>query len=392
MSLTIAVVSSVFFAAVIVGASLLIPIFKGFWWIPVAVAAIFTLVYGLVFHTWWFLLIAVALAALTTACFFVTGWWRVALAVVIVLVTIGAIFITLPGVSKEFDKIKFPSVSQVVPDISKAIDSAKSGIPAANTKPSVDPSCSEAQIIESQTHGDRVIDDLNDGDPFDYSLTIVNPDFPQGNKTLVVLTEPMGNFDIVHPIMYFTSYRLRGTLDQAVCSANKMAGNAQTYVFVGKASTPAGWITVNEANGWWGELVAKQDVEAAINTGGAEWPSHQIAIDTKDRLLKFDTAVHGQVWNPATKGVFHFQVAKGYQMVVPAGLQGTYWEIPDSAVNVQERIIQGSYVVIVRDSINPGNLKLISCGDTLPTTKYEKEGFAAVNWTAAGASWKCEKQ
>ncbi|HSV94985.1 MAG TPA: hypothetical protein VLH94_03380 [Spirochaetia bacterium] len=392
LTLSVSVISVVAFAVIIIGSILLIPIFKNKWWIPAVIGALATLAFGLIFHTWWFLLLAFLLAALTTTAFFVSSGWRIILAITIVLVTIGAIFVIVPRASGELNKYR-SSIDDMGEIIASKINSTNinEASPANPIIPVVATDCVEAVIVESQTHGGLVEADLNDGDPFDYGLTVVNPDVPQGNQTLVVLTEPRGVFDVIYPKMYFTSYRLRGTLDEAICSALKLAPSAKNYVFVGEAAMPKGWTSV-DITGWWTELVKKEYAdEPIINTGSDEWPAYQLAPDDPNRTIDMDSAIYGQLWNPNIGGVvYHFQIEKGYKLTVGKWIQGTYWGIPDGATNVQERIIQATNEVVLRDNLNPANVTLIYCGDSLPKTLLEKEGYVTVSWRAQYYGWKCE--
>jgi hypothetical protein len=257
--------------------------------------------------------------------------------------------------------------------------------------------CVQAAEIEAATHGGKVIADLNDGDPFAYSLTIITPDVPSGEKTVAFLTEKGYIFDITYPVMYFTSYRLVGTLDQAVCSAAKLTGgNAAGYVFIGSAPAPTGWTNPSDVTGWWGELVVKQYSEDAIDIG-VEAKTFQIATDDTSRAITAMGITHGQFWNPAVDGiVVHPQVEKGYTLTIPDREQGTGWAIiGGNAEKIQERIIQTSKEVVDRDNIlvskDKTNLTLLYCGSTPPPTALVI-GDVTVNWTTSLTGWTCTQQ
>jgi len=286
--------------------------------------------------------LVVLIAALLGFIFIQETWVRIASDIIGVLAILVFFFLVLPG----YKKVSVETESPVV----VYIDDENAG----DTE---DFACTEA-IKESQTHGDKVLVDLNDGDPFDYSLTIVNPDVPSGNKTLVVLTDPMFMFDVVYPVMYFTSYRLGGTFDQALCSAQKLAGeNALAYIYVGKEDTPEGWSTI-ATEGWWTELVAKQYSEQPITPGGT-WAAFQVEANNKSNTISAKTQlVYGQMWDPNKPGiVVHFQIEKGYEFTIPAGWQGTYWTVVDAdPVLVQDRLVQASKEVVERDELNLSNV------------------------------------
>jgi hypothetical protein len=340
--------------------------------IVAAVAALAVTVFmALFYHSWWFVLWAVLLAlAIILLNVVINVWWKILLVVVLIAIVLGGFIITLPILRGELPTN-----------------------PGTEPVPTIPPlgNCTEAIVKESQTHGGKVELDLNDGDPFDYSLTVVNPNVPSGNKTLVVLTDPMYIFDVVHPVMYFTSYRLEGTFDQALCSALKLAGdNALAYVYVGKEATPKGWSTV-ATNGWWTELVAKQYSEQPITPGG-DWAAYQVETSLKTQKIKAETQlVYGQMWNPNNSGtVVHFQIEKGYEFSIPAGWQGTYWTVVNAdTVLVQHRLVQASYEVIERDALSIKNVTLTFCGTTVPTTEL-KIGNDALKWVTVLEGWDCQ--
>lgn len=357
-------------------------------WIIVAIivgvgATIFMALY---FHSWWFVLWAALLALAIYLLSVVTKVWLIVLLVAgLAVVAVGGLYLV------------------IAPQFHSLLDGISFTNPVAENSATSNPgkNCSEAEVVESQTHGDKVLVDLNDGDPFDFSLTIVNPDFTAGNKTLVVLVEPMYIFDVVYPKMYFTSFRLRGTLDQALCSAQKLAGsNAFAYVYVGKEATPKGWSTV-AIKGWWTELVAKQYSEQPITPGGT-WAAFQVEDNNKANSINAKTQlVYGQMWDPNKPGiVVHFQIEKGYEFTIPAGWQGTYWTVVDAdPVLVQDRLIQASKEVVERDalSISGKAVTLFYCGATTPDTEL-KIGADSLKWTtnledlgkSSLATWGCE--
>lgn len=256
------------------------------------------------------------------------------------------------------------------------------------------PSCTEAKVIESQTHGGKVEVDLNDGDPWSYSLTIVTPNTPSNTKTLVVLTEPGYIFDVVHPVMYFTSYRLQGNLDQVLCSTSILVEKkALAYVFVGEAKTPEGWTTAG-IKGWWTELVQKQYSDEKTVTPGGEWNTYQIAGSDKNRDLVSKNLIYGQFWNfHYDELVVHVQVQKGYTLKVLEDWQGTYWTVTGADPKlVQARFVQASKEVLKRDKLALGNMTLLYCGDPAnkPTTRLVV-GSKSIGWTMGLKYWTCEK-
>lgn len=335
------------------------------------IGVVATIIMAIVFHSWLFALWAAALAFLVFLVTIAIIKKKAILIGIFVLATLAAIVVgvlsTRPIILDRLGMVGGPST--IIP---------------------VDGNCQEAVVIESQTHGGKVEADLNDGDPFNYALTIVSPNTPSSTETLVVLTEPGNIFDVVHPVMYFTSYRLDGTLDQALCSASKLAGNkAFAYIFVGKAATPEGWTTVS-TTGWWTELVEKQYSEEAI-TIGVDSPAFQISADDKKRDLVSADVLHGQFWNPNVGGVVvHPQVGEGYTLSVPLGWQGTYWTIADGKPElVQARIVQTSKEVIERDALSPSNVTLLYCGATVPTTEL-KIGEITLKWVTSLDGWTCQ--
>jgi len=342
--------------------------------IVAAVAAVAVTVFmALFYHSWWFVLWAVLLAlAIILLSIVLNVWWKIILVVLLIAIVVGGFIITLPILRGEL-----PTNPDGTP-------------PQPNMPPPTN--CVEAQVVESQTHGDKVLVDLNDGDPFDFSLTVVNPDFPTaGAKTLVVLTEPMYIFDVVYPKMYFTSYRLRGTQEQALCTAMKLAGNnAAAYVYVGKEATPKGWSTV-ATKGWWTELVEKQYSEKAITPGG-DWSAFQIGVSEKAQIIKSKTQLdYGQMWDPNNPGtVVHFQIEKGNELSIPAGWQGTYWTVvnADTAL-VQDRLVQASKEVVERDALSVKNVTLFFCGTTVPTTELTI-GSDTLKWVTVIEGWDCQ--
>ena len=344
-------------------------------WIAIAITIFLVIAFWIVFSNWLFALWAVLLSLLTWLFLIIHGWlWRVVVGLAILAVFIVGVIFTGPSINI------FTPVAQVGN--------------TANSDAPIDLNCTAASVITSQTHGGKVEVDLNDGDPFDYSLTVVNPDLPTPTgKTLIVLAEPGHIFNVVHPVMYFTSYRLRGTLDQALCSVSKMNIGHFTYVFVGKASTPKGW-TSTDIKGWWTELVAKQYSDEKTITPGGDWTTFQIAGDDKNRDLKSENFIYGQFWNPNYGGtVVHVQVEKGYTLKVVNDWQGTYWTVTGAdPILVQDRFIQASKEVLERDKLSLSNITLLYCGDpaNMPTTKLVVGGNS-LNWTSELKYWDCQK-
>ena len=393
----IAIAVIVIFSLTVIGLSFWALAQDSPWWLP-AVLIVGFIVAGWIVFSWLFLPLAVCL-------FLMVFWFKnsgtagmIISSVLALAIIAGAFFLIAPAIKAKTVRVTFQppitvttSGSLVTPTVTKTSSSA----------PVVAADCTEAISIESQIHGGKVELDLNDGDPFNYSLTVISPDMPTSPNTLVVLTEPGSIFDVIHPVMYFTSYRLEGTLDQALCSASKLAGDkALAYVFVGKATTPNGWTTVS-TEGWWTELVAKQYSEKAITIGVDSLP-FQIAADDKNRDLVSLDVLHGQLWDPTPAKdekltVVHPEVGKGYTLVVPVGWEGTYWTISNgNSELVQARIIQTSKEVVERDgvSINPndyGHMVLLYCGDpnTVPTTEL-KIGNDTLKWVTSLAGWTCE--
>lgn len=365
------------FALIIMGLTVWALLDQTRWWIPAIVVVVITTAMAIFFHSWWFVLWAFLLALVVVLVLMAVriGWKILWIFLAVLIMAAGLLFTN--------SAIKFAP---------KATNPSESA-PVTTT------TCTEAVSVESMIHGDKVLVDLNDGDPFDYSLTIVNPDQPSSTKTLVVLTEPGSIFDVVYPKMYFTSYRLRGTLDQALCSASKLAGDkALAYVFVGDAATPKGWTTFS-TKGWWTELVAKKYSDVPITPGG-DWTSVQIGASDKVQTLSSDDLIYGQVWNPNKPGiVVHFQIESGYEFAIPAGWQGTYWTVTGAdPVLVQDRFVQATKEVVERDglSISGHAVTLFYCGQTTPTTEL-KIGADTLNWTTSLidlgkstlAEWSC---
>ena len=350
--------SILYFVAVLFAVIVAIKTKKGWLrWLFIFLIVAATVTMALLFKSW---LIPIWTFLLSVIVFLIVKIKRAFWRFVLYLLLIVSLFLGVTSISKNtFTKSVFPS------------------------------SCNEAISVASQVHGGKVEIDLNDGDQFDYSLTIVSPDVPQSKDTLVVLTEPGYIFDVVHPVMYFTSYRLQGTLDQALCSAGKIGGNAKTFVYVGTASTPQGWKTVSE-NGWWTELVAKKYTDKALTPGG-DWTTFQIAVDDKNRTLKSENIVYGQLWNPKESGkVVHFQIENGYKLVIPDGWQGTYWTVSGAdPVIVQDRLVQASQEVIQRDNLIPGNVYLLYCGAKLPSNELTVEKDT-IKWQTSLNGWICD--
>lgn len=345
---------------------------------PIVIGTI-VLILGIWYFGWlyglWAFLAIVALGALFWA--MIRPSWRV------LHYIFGLIFVLIIAVGIALVFLSAMALTPLVTTSEPVVENTSTS--AVNTA-----TCTEAVSVASQVHGGKVEVDLNDGDPFDYSLTIVNPDVPQGDKTLVVLAEPGHIFDVVHPVMYFTSYRLQGTLDQAICSAKKLAGNASAYVFVGEAKTPEGWTTVSETQGWWTELVAKQYSEPALTPGG-DWTAVQIADDDSNRDLKSENLIYGQLWNPNVGGVVvHFQIENDYTLTIPVGWQGTYWTVTGAdPIIVQDRFVQASKEVIERDALSLKNVTLLYCGAHTPTTELVI-GSDSLKWATTLEGWTCE--
>lgn len=386
MSLTIAVLTVFVFAVIIIAVVLLTPVFGSFWWIPVCAGVAATILFAVLFHTWWFVLwgfmLAVAFYLLSLAGIVQKAWYTIVIGVLCFVIVVGGLFVIYPKVMGETNKIKVPDIAQVIPAITEKINSVK---------PSFDPNCSEAKLVSDKRAEGKVILDLSSGDPKSYSVTIINPNSAKSDETLVIMTDPGTSYDIVYDVMHFSSYRFTGTLEQVTCSAKKLSPNAKYYVYIGNSKTlPIGW-TDHGTSGWWMELTKKGFAYETVDTGEGEWPENYIAIDSKDRLIK--DAAYGQFWNPSIEGVVvHIQVAKGYSQSVSKYLQGTWWNIPDTAVNVQEHIMTDEKNVQINDKLNPANITLLYCGDSVPSTELKVEGYAPVKWITEYPGWTCTKQ
>jgi len=373
------------------------------WWIPAAIAAIVTGIVIFVPGMWWFVFFAMLLAfCLVGAAYAGKTVWIVFFYILTVAVAVVGLIVFNPAMQAQFtpESVTVTAIvtleeppAEVAPvECTEVVvsEAMETPVPVAEVTPEpteiveVTPvECTEAKVVESQTHGGKVLVDLNDGDPFDYSLTIVSPNTPSGSQTLVVLTEPGYIFDVVYEKMYFVSYRLQGTPEEVLCSVEKLAGNAKTYVYVGKSETPEGWETVS-AEGWWTELVEKQYSEAAITPGG-EWTSYQIEAESSVQVLKATELTYGQLWKSSKPGyVVHFQIEPGDKFTIPAYWQGTYWTVVGGDPEMlQDRFIQASKEVVERDDlsiISGHSVVLFFCGETAPETYLQVEN-ASIGWT-----------
>ena len=375
---------SIVFALFVVAITLAVFIYKKLWWVPLIVGVLIIIGVAWLLHSWMLIWWAVLLAGFSALSFLIKKklWQNIFCLFVVVIIALGIYFLSPLFPNFHRSPVITPPLTQPAPLVIAELPAQ----PAILNTP-----CLEAVSKPAQVHGGKVELDLNDGDPFDFGLTIISPNVPQGDQTLVVLTEPGYIFDVVHPVMYFTSFRLQGTLGQAVCSATKLASNAQTFVFVGKATTPKGWTTTDKATGWWSEMVTKQYSENALTPGG-DWTAIQIAVDDKNRDLKSDNLIYGQLWNPDTNGnVVHFQIEKGYVLSIPKGWQGTYWTVTGADPKiVQDRFVQASKEVVERDKLTLGNVTLLYCGTTIPTTKLQI-GSDSLSWTTGLDGWQCTK-
>lgn len=300
-----------------------------------------------------------------------------------------------------------PTVASTIPPTNTPIP-APTEMPAtvvpADVASSPDPSsCNSATIKSDQTHGGKVEADLNDGDPFDWSLTVINPDMPTSTDTVVVLTEKGYIFDVVYPVMYFTSFRIQGSQSQAICTALEMGGDNATYLYAGKQTRPDGFFPVSDTSGWWTSMEQKQYDGDALTPGG-EWKTFQIASDDKDRDIESGSLTYyGQLWKSSVPGVVvHFQIEPSKILSIPTGWQGTYYSVTGADPTIlQERFIEASKEVVIRDKIKSGNITLFYCGKTVtenkltiddPSTNWVTDllNGNSVSWTDSLEGWTCK--
>lgn len=249
--------------------------------------------------------------------------------------------------------------------------------------------CTEAIQVPDTESGGRVDLNLDNGDSHSWSVTIINPDLPSSDTTLVIVTEPMWSFDIEYPVMYFTSTHFDGTQAEVLCSAGKMADNSgELFVYVGSDILP-GWQSL-DSTGWWEEMTTWQFEAEAIDAGVVI--QHFIVGQDVSRIVDATDVVlaHGQFWLPGYPGkVVHPQVASGFTLTLPSGWQGTWWSYSAPNADIQSRIIEATAEeVVIRDEI--GTVVLLFCGpaDSVPTTSFDLNG-STVTWVTNLDGWTC---
>ncbi|KKU32567.1 hypothetical protein A3K29_05780 [Candidatus Collierbacteria bacterium RIFOXYB2_FULL_46_14] len=250
-----------------------------------------------------------------------------------------------------------------------------------------------------------VYDDLSDGDPTTWTVTIVNPAKASLSlrHTVVIVSEAGHSVDVVYSKMIFSSYRLSGTREEVLCFIEAILGDNKVGFKIWNNDTtdiPRGWTTVVETKGWWDEMTTwNYGDEAHIDSGK---PVEGFCEPTKSCVIlpAKDHLIHGQLWLAGHEGyAVHFQVEGGYRMTAPIGWQGSTWDYATLLDSLQETIMQASRFAVERDHI----LDVVEyfCGDPshLPGTVLDAsylndDGHTVTihaTWHTTSVGFTCEK-
>ena len=230
--------------------------------------------------------------------------------------------------------------------------------------------CTPATPVTDPKVDQIVYDDLSDGDPTTWTVTIINPAQASldAKQSLIVVSEIGHSIDIVHPKMIFSSYRLSGTREEVLCFVQIISGNKAGYKVWNNDSTdiPRGWTTVVETKGWWDAMTTWNYDEDHIDSGK---PVEGFCEPTKKCIIQPAKGhlIHGQLWLPGYEGyAVHFQTQSGYRMTAGLGWQGSTWDYATLLDTLQETIMQSSRFAVERDHIF-GVIEYV-CGGFVPDT------------------------